>query len=197
MAIYTLERLAPWSICVFETILVRPDVVSILCTIESYTQYHPRNCRLGLQLGKRAYKAYGEKLATTMDKILLVSEVATLSRKRSLERSLGMYEGESSLNLNISFDSEESSKNPSQSPTPSAGQKPSIHGSMLYDSTENSNKQLILQMLEEWEEPVLAKNDKVSFQCGLNARVVPKYFLTLCLHRPMRLLLPFFSFDKV
>ena len=34
-----------------------------------------------------------------------------------------MYEGESSLDLNISFDSDESSKNPSQSPTPSAGRE--------------------------------------------------------------------------
>jgi hypothetical protein len=124
--------------------------------------------RLGLQLGKRAYKAYGEKLATTMDKMLLVSQVAALSRKRPL----GMYERESSLDLNMSFDSDESGKNPShggissQGGSRSAGEKPSIHGSEFYSSVSNSNQQLILQILEQWEEPVRAKNNKVRSQFG-------------------------------
>jgi hypothetical protein len=111
---------------------------------------------LGLQLGNRAYKAYGEKLATTMDKMLLVSQVAALSRKRPL----GMYERASSLDLNMSFDTDESGKNPSQCGSRSAGEKPSIHGSEFYSSVSNSNQQLILQILEQWEEPVRAKNNK-------------------------------------
>ncbi len=120
-----------------------------------------------MQLGNRAYKAYGEKLATTMDKMLLVSQVAALSRKRPL----GMYERASSLDLNMSFDTDESGKNPSQCGSRSAGEKPSIHGSEFYSSVSNSNQQLILQILEQWEEPAL--------------------------HRPIRLLPPSSSSGRV
>lgn len=113
---------------------------------------------LGLQLGKRSYNTYGEKLANTINKMLLVSEVATLSWRRP-----GFCEGGSALNLNtMSFDTtdEASAQNPSQLGGASAGQQ-SKHGSMFYSS---SNKQLIMQQLEQWEEPILMKTKKVSCQ---------------------------------
>ena len=71
------------AVCVLETTLVRPKAVTSLCRVDLVFSSSRMYDRLGLQLGKRAYKAYGEKLATTMDKMLLVSEVAALSRKRT------------------------------------------------------------------------------------------------------------------
>jgi hypothetical protein len=112
---------------------------------------------LGLQLGIRAYTAYGEKLATTIEKMLLVSEVATLSRRRPRE----IHESEAALELNMSFDTiDGSGQNPSLAASASTGRRSSMKGSMLYKSMGSSNKQLILQMLEQWEEPVRATSNK-------------------------------------
>lgn len=123
---------------------------------------------LGLQLGKRAYNSYGEKLAGIISKMLLVSEVATLSsRKRG-----GVYETYESrsgaVNINMSFhtNDESSAEDHSRLGSVSAGRQ-SIHGSTYYKSSRNSNQQLIMQQLEQWEEPVrAAKKKKVSCQDG-------------------------------
>lgn len=116
-----------------------------------------------MQLGKRAYKTYGEKLAIVINKMLLVSEVGTLSRRRSR----ACYEGESSLHLDMSFKTtdEASSQNPSQLGSGSAGRQ-SLPGStrIPYNSLRDSDKQILLQQLEQWEEPTRAKMNQVSCQ---------------------------------
>ena len=95
--------------------------------------------------------------------MLLVSEVAALSRRRPRE----IYEDEAALHLDMTYDSnDESGQNPSERASASSGRKASMNGGMLYNSLSNSNQRLILQMLEQWEEPVRAKSNKVRFQCG-------------------------------
>jgi hypothetical protein len=90
--------------------------------------------------------------------MLLVSEVATLSRRRPRE----IHESEAALELNMSFDTiDGSGQNPSLAASASTGRRSSMKGSMLYKSMGSSNKQLILQMLEQWEEPVRATSNKV------------------------------------
>jgi hypothetical protein len=110
---------------------------------------------LGLQLGNQAYKAYGEKLAVTIDKMLLVSEVATLSRRppRVIDEGAG-----AALDLDMSVESRETSQNTGQAGGAS-GRQASIHGRMPYNSLGNTNKQLIMQQLEQWEEPVRVKHE--------------------------------------
>jgi hypothetical protein len=90
--------------------------------------------------------------------MLLVSEVATLSRRRPRE----IHESEAALELNMSFDTiDGSGQNPSLAASASTSRRSSMKGSMLYKSMGSSNKQLILQMLEQWEEPVRATSNKV------------------------------------
>jgi hypothetical protein len=107
-----------------------------------------------LQLGKRAYKAYGEKLAVTIDKMLLVSEVATLSRRPP--RKIDEGAGAAALDLDMSIESHETSQNTGQA---GGARQASIDGRMRYNSLGNTNKQLIMQQLEQWEEPVRAKHE--------------------------------------
>lgn len=103
--------------------------------------------------------AYGDKLAKVMDNLLLVSEVATLSRRKPREND----EEDEGVKLDMSFDTAESPKHTSQQGSVS-GPSP-IHGSMYYNSLNQTQSRLILQHLENWEEPVRAlKKQTVSYQ---------------------------------
>lgn len=91
--------------------------------------------------------------------MLLVSEVAALSRRppREIDEGAG-----SALDLDMTFDSNDgSSQKPSQAGGDASGRQASVRGSMFYNSSANTNKQLIMQQLEQWEEPVRVKHDEV------------------------------------
>lgn len=87
---------------------------------------------------------YGEKVVETMDKMLLVSEVATLSRhKPRLTND----------NMDVSIDT---------SATPALPDRASVGTSEYYKSLNHSQRQLIMQQLEDWEEPMRSRKSAVS-----------------------------------
>jgi hypothetical protein len=85
-----------------------------------------------------------------MNKMLLISEVATLSLRQSLE----IYEDTSDFNIDKSLATQDSLQ--SQPATSSS----KIHGSKFYQSFNESQKMVIMQHLEAWEEPVINKKKK-------------------------------------
>lgn len=88
-----------------------------------------------------------------MNKMLLISEVATLSLQQKFE----IYEDESDLKLDGSFDID---TNDTPQPSQPAMRSSKIHGSKFYQSFNDTQRMLIMQQLEAWEEPVINKKKK-------------------------------------
>lgn len=87
--------------------------------------------------------------------MLLVSEVATLS----LHNPRAFREGAADLDMNVSTETGDTPQQPSQqgsvtvrSPLPS----------VFYKSLNDSQRRMIMQQLDAWEEPVLNKKKPVS-----------------------------------
>ena len=124
-----------------------------------------------------------------MNNIVLVSEVAALSKQRP-------HQSDEDLKIDSSFDTSESpQKNSKMSAQPDVRSS-----SLFYNSLNDSQRQLILQQLESWEEPVVAKNNAiVSYRCYLYhqcclADYYPWPFLSIARHKYRSL--PFFSSDR-
>jgi len=94
-----------------------------------------------------------------MNKMLLVSEVAALSLQRPRDDEI--RDRAADLCLDSSFNTGDSPQQPSQ-PT-SVPDASDIHSSMYYKSLNSSQRQLIMQQLDAWEEPVRDKKKPVSY----------------------------------
>ena len=104
-----------------------------------------------------------------MNKMLLVSEVATLGqcKPRAIVKA-------DVLNMDLSIETSETPRMSQQS------DRTSVRGSTFYKSLNDTQRQQILQQLDAWEEPVIAKKTHASYQSSLAyilvTFLVPNFF---------------------
>jgi hypothetical protein len=132
---------------------------------------------LGNHFGKRTYQNYGDQLANLMQKLLLISDVASFAKKVSMggsQSSVRQFMGSEALQSlhfdahgvthdddeasgegSIASESTKTSRNPNK--VFDSGRRDALTGSL-----SSSQKVKVIQLLENWDEPELADKKPVS-----------------------------------